>query len=278
MVSHVMRATRAKSIPAWAAKINALAMDIMGPDTQPLSSSTSSSSRAKPSQPSSVSEFDAPDTSARDSHTLEGPPMKRPAKQCTDKRLRVSSGLPAPIAPAAAAPIAPAATSRFAPPDSPVRQEFDDLATLAPSRFLNLDDFHGTPAINEAGVISGFAPPASAPRPSIADSEPSPPPQREQYQPAVIVSSGFQTRRGAFVQMSDGLRVFSTTHVRTTDNDVFFSFDVAGTEVLYPVYGLTSANLNLALNSIVPKYSASATAKKHLSLFDGVREASLGSF
>ena len=160
-----------------------------------------------------------------------------------------------------------------------VPRVFDDLATIPPSRFLqeatHRIDFFGpaVPALNANGVIAGVAPPP--PRVVTETLQPAsstepPPPPAEREQPAHIVTSGFQTRRGAFVELNDGLRVFSTKYVQTaTTGQVYFEFTIAGEDQLVPIDGITPANVEAAMASIMPKFSPGAHQKKHFALFEG---------
>ena len=85
---------------------------------------------------------------------------------------------------------------------------------------------------------------------------------------AAIVRSGFEPRKGAFVQLADGATKF-TSRMEARGEEVVGIFNVYGEEVEFEIHGLTATNIEAAKAAVVPKYN-SAPVKQHPILFTGV--------
>ena len=85
---------------------------------------------------------------------------------------------------------------------------------------------------------------------------------------AAVVRTGFHTRRGAWAELSDGHKVFTTSLQARGDNKVEGHFaNLDGRSATILIDGLTAANLPAALDSIMPKYKG-PPAKRDV-LFSG---------
>ena len=303
MNTHYARAISSSRIPNWAAAIQARTLEILSPETQSVDSPmpTEDPALRRRRKASSLHASEPVSTNPTAASSREPPPAASGASKSKRKsqpkttdapaatRARVSdssSALPSSSAPSPTAAV-PIAAARV----------YDDLASIPPSRFLpdgvsSLFYSTSVPALTADGIIAGVAPPAHAHGVTALITEPTqlapaakwpatPPTNEEEastdelapperYQPANIVQNGFTTRRGAWIELSDGLRVFSTKKVEVPwDTRIYFEFVIAGESQVCRIDSLNAGNLGVALASILPKYGE-VLKKKHCSLFEGI--------